>query len=481
MSLSATMKQYREAGLKPYQAKLVTDFLESPVPARRLLVAPPGLGKTFAAMSLAKQIAKANANYRFLVIGPSALTPMYQHHLAQALPDATVTAVTRRILRELEELADPGQPIWPTQFAAVISMDTARQDDVRAHLCSVTWDLVIVEESHRFARSRGTLLKAILSEDVFARVLLITGTPDVKVIAPLLKNVARTEWRATELKDWDDRPLFSISSPKFEKVAYQRSVKEVSLLRRVISLTRELSPTPVGQLVKKTLLRQATSSPLALERTVRNLRNMLAHSASEKLLAQSAKITMQQQDEELDTDSDIDMSSISARSPWQSKPKAFAILGALLDQLESVDRDTKREALEGLLLRLQENPNSRRGYICVLCSSRTTADYLQTALSDQTAKAWLLTSHNTPEQLNRELDGFKRDGGVLISTVAMLQGLDIRYVQALIHYDPPASGAEMYVRTTRSHAATNYVLEDKSGVVPDEWNVDSPSPSGSRK
>lgn len=97
MSSTSTMQQHRNSGLARYQAELVTDVLASPLPARHLLVAPPGLGKTTAAMALVEEIARANANYRILVIGPSALKGMYEYHLARALPNATVTAVTRRI------------------------------------------------------------------------------------------------------------------------------------------------------------------------------------------------------------------------------------------------------------------------------------------------------------------------------------------------------------------------------------------------
>jgi len=192
------------------------------------------------------------------------------------------------------------------------------------------------------------------------------------------------------------------------------------------------------------------------------------------LLDESVRSQMAQRSEGLDIDADMDASSIPGRSAWKGKVKALATLTAVLDQLESVDLDTKRESLERLLEILARDARSSLSHICVLCSSKATASYLQTAISDRGTKTWLLTSGNAPEDLSRELDGFKDEGGVLISTVAMLQGLDLRYVQAIIHYDPPASEAELHVRAARSPAATNYILVDNSGVLPDEWNSVSP-------
>jgi hypothetical protein len=479
MSASPTKQEYREAGLTPFQAKLVTDMLEAPVPVRHLLIAQPGLGKSSAAMALATEIAKANSNYRILVIGPSVLTAMYEHRLSQSIPGVTVTPITRRIFREFEERADGSQPFWPTPFVAVVGMDTARQDDIRASLCSVTWDLAILEEVHLFARSRWSLLKTILTQDVFFRVLLMTATADLKGIAPLLKKVTRTEWLGRDLRNWEDKPLFPVGSPKIDVVTFRRSDSEVSLLRSVLSLTEELSRTPAGQLVKSALLRQAASSSVALELVLRRLRNALAPAASERFLTENVRSQMQPRSEGLDTDTDLDVSPITGQSQWRSRAKALASLNGVLDQLESVDKDTKREALERLLQRLVRDVGSSPTHICVVCTSKATANYLHTAVPDRGIRVWLLTGDKTLEQVNEELGGFTSGGGVLICTTPMLQGLDLRFAQAFVHYDLPGNTEDMYIRATRSPTAVNYVLVDKSGVLPEGWIGEGPRGSGS--
>ena len=63
----------------------------------------------------------------------------------------------------MEEMGAAGQGTWPAPLVAVMSMDTARRDEILAYLGSAKWDLVILEEIGFFARSRWTLLKTVLS------------------------------------------------------------------------------------------------------------------------------------------------------------------------------------------------------------------------------------------------------------------------------------------------------------------------------
>ena len=48
----------------------------------------------------------------------------------------------------------------------------------------------------------------------------------------------------------------------------------------------------------------------------------------------------------------------------------------------------------------------------------------------------------------------------------MLKGMDLRNADAFIHYDPPVSAEEVYVRISRGPHAPNYVLVDESRVLP---------------
>lgn len=462
--------RFREVGLRPHQAELVHDILASSPPVRRLLVAPTGSGKTVAATALAKQIAQKNPNFRILIIVPGATAAVHEYNLARVVPGLNSAVLNRRDLRELEAKATPGQPVWPTSFAAVIGMDTARREDVYNLLNSVSWDLVILEEVHLFARSRWTLLKRILSEPVFQRVLLITGGHDLKGIASLVRHVPRIDWIAPQLRDWNGQPLFSLRKPQIEAVEYRRTQEEMSILRNIVGLANKLNPGTRGSTFKKVLIRQAGSSPLALERTVRHLRNALVHNVA------LAELAPEQPSRDLigdrsETDADIQSSSKQARALWRNKAAALAALTALLERIDSLRSDTKREALESLLSQLERDADSKPKYLAILCASRVTASYVQSVVAQLGIMTWLLTAEDQSEEISRILNGFQTEGGVLVSTGFALKGVDLRYVQVFIHYDPPSSEAEMYLRVTRSPTANNYILVDTSGVRRGEWRA----------
>jgi superfamily II DNA or RNA helicase len=460
----------RNLRLSPHQAELVQDMLASSLPVRRLLVGPPGSGKTIAANALVEAIAQQNPRFRILVIGPGALTAAHEYNLKRKIPGLKTAVLSRRDIRELESKVSPGQPVWPASFAAVMGMDTARRDDVYDLLKSVSWDLVILEEVHLFARSRWTLLRRILSESVFRRVLLITSAHDLTGIASLVRHVLRIDWIATQLKDWNGQPLFRLREPQIEAVEYRRTKEEVSVLRSVKSLTNSLTPGALGNMFKKILIRQAGSSPLALERTVRHLRNALVHNVALAELApeESPRALVEDGSE---TDADIQSSSKQARALWRNKGLAVTALTALLERIDSLRSDAKREALESLLRHLERNADSKPKHLAIFCSSRVTASYVQSVIAQFEKMSWLLTADNQPEGIRTILDGFQTQGGILVTTGVALTGIDLRYVEVFIHYDAPNSEAEMHLRLTRSATAKNYILVDTSGVWPREWRA----------
>src|SRR5690349_7158200 len=73
MSTHAISEQYRDLRLTPYQAELVAKVADSSMPARHLLIARPGMGKTVAAISLVATIAKREPSSRILIVAPRSL------------------------------------------------------------------------------------------------------------------------------------------------------------------------------------------------------------------------------------------------------------------------------------------------------------------------------------------------------------------------------------------------------------------------
>jgi superfamily II DNA/RNA helicase len=143
----------------------------------------------------------------------------------------------------------------------------------------------------------------------------------------------------------------------------------------------------------------------------------------------------------------------------------------LIELAESLLHDKKREALESLLGRLQRETLPERPPICIFCSAKATASYLQPILIERGYKPWLLVGNQTSEELQASLNGFRNEGGILVCSSIALKGVDLPGVLTFIHYDPPGSDLEMWVRVTRNPDATHYLLKDESGILPEEWAV----------
>ena len=456
----------RSLRLSPHQAEFVQGMLASSLPVRRLLVGPPGSGKTVAATALAQAIAQQNPQFRILVITPGALTAAHEYNLKRKIPGLKTAVLSRRDIRELESKVSPGQPVWPTSFAAVMGMDTARRDDVYDLLKAVSWDLVIAEEVHLFARSRWTLLRRIISDGAFQRVLLVTGAHELPGLESLLKKVPRITWNPTQLRESTGQHIFRANEPRIKTVPYRRGTEEQFIVNSIAPLLRNLNPTGFASMFRKILVRQASSSPMALERTLKHLRNALVHDAGLPDLA-SQELSQDAPAEHEQTDSDIQSSSKQARTVWKNKATALIALTTLLDRIDSLANDAKREALVGLIHQLDNDKKIK--HIVIFCSSKVTASYVQSVTAQLRSRSWLLTAETSSRAMAEALAEFRMEGGILVSTAIALTGIDLRYVQVLIHYDPPISEVEMLSRLSRSLDATNYILTDTSDVLPDEW------------
>jgi DNA polymerase III delta prime subunit len=457
-----TMQGFREAGLGRHQARLVQEVLAHPVPVRLLLAGPAGLGKSFAAVQVARELARVEPACRILVIGPGSLAPSLEIRLARVLDGVTVRLVNRAVFRELQERAPGGRTLWPLSFAAAMGMDTAGQEDVLASLGTVAWDLVILEDVEAWSRSRWTLLRTLLDRDSCYRVLLLSRTAEPPMIDVLPARLQVVRWQEDERSDWEARPEPLPPPAGMGVVPFLRTAGETALLRGVLALAGILSPSDLGRMVQKVLARHAASSPLALERVLRSLRHALGHAAGGIGMAQGLGVPSAPAEGDLEKDQDATVAPVAGPSPWKDDLEALAALEENLDRLEALVEDTK---LEALLHHLEGVYEAGRP-IGVICALRETAAYLHTVLTDRGMRCWLLTGGHCREEQGATLASFRAEGGVLVVTTVALMGLDLRCVKAFIHYDPPAGSSDRLARLSRSPEATHHLLLDRSEALP---------------
>ncbi|MCX7047276.1 MAG: helicase-related protein [Candidatus Sumerlaeota bacterium] len=155
-----------------------------PQPRLRFLLADdPGAGKTIMAGLLVKELKLREAIERVLIISPSPLTIQWQDEMLRWFGesfDMIFSAVDQ------QQLTNP----WQRSNQIVVSMDYAKQEDVRERVWQQHWDLVIIDEAHKCSAytkrstTRGDEAEKTrryqLAERLTAEadhVLLLTATP----------------------------------------------------------------------------------------------------------------------------------------------------------------------------------------------------------------------------------------------------------------------------------------------------------------
>ncbi|MFF9072798.1 DEAD/DEAH box helicase [Streptomyces sp. NPDC014872] len=165
---------------------LVDDLAYQREPARaalkglrpRLLIADAvGLGKTLEVGLLLSELIRRGRGERILVVTPKAILEQFQHELWTrfAIPLVRLdSSGIERIRRNIPAGRNP----FSYYKRAIISIDTLRSDRWRSHLMQVTWDAVVIDESHKLINkgTKNNRLAGLLAPRTDA-LILASATP----------------------------------------------------------------------------------------------------------------------------------------------------------------------------------------------------------------------------------------------------------------------------------------------------------------
>ncbi|HWP42681.1 MAG TPA: DEAD/DEAH box helicase, partial [Blastocatellia bacterium] len=155
-----------------------------PQPRLRFLLADdPGAGKTIMAGLLIKELKLREAIERCLIVVPAPLTIQWQDELLRFFGESFQIIHAGNDQQQLLNL-------WQRESQVIVSLDYAKQEDVRERVWQQRWDLVIFDEAHKCsaytkrASGRGDEVEKTkryqLAEKLAAEadhVLLLTATP----------------------------------------------------------------------------------------------------------------------------------------------------------------------------------------------------------------------------------------------------------------------------------------------------------------
>lgn len=426
MSPTARESKDSPGRLLPHQAALLESFFD-PVSKRILLLrSEVGLGKGAALVALVCRLLAEKPTARVLLLLPSALRSQMMKRLHDA--GAPGMLVDRYRFRELLD-STTGTDLWPGGAVAVLSLDFAKQLDIRESLAESRWDLLIVDEAHSVRGARAEALRRVGASA--GRIVLTTlpdmGLPDAFPAA----DTTEVEWRRDRLVDHQGTPLYAALRPLLHEVLFSCTAAELSLRETVGTLCKGLrGGTPEQVFSGMVLLRRLDSSLAALEGALQRL---------------AARMMAENDVDQLPESSEDDVREGSPNSVVDGAgPEGIAALvERALEQIEAVAVDSKLSAFGALMNELCR-PESAPRRIFAFSDSLATVYYLAAEIEGRETGCQVVQGGMSADDRQHALSLLLTEGAILVGTGAgMTEDLNIPEVTDLILYDIPGARVEL--------------------------------------
>ena len=503
---------------------------------RYLLADEVGLGKTIEAGLILRELKLRGMAKRILVVAPKGLVRQWQTemrlHFGEKLHfiEPAELAVFRHFRSEDENL-------WCMHDQVICSLDSVKPMEARKgwsleqlntynrerfeDLISASWDLVIIDESHRMGGSTEQVarykLGAALAEaspyllllsatphqgktDQFLRLMQLLDRDTFPDEASVTRErvqpfVIRTEKRVSI--DTNGQPLFKPRQTRMHAVAWQvRHLPQRRLYESVTDYVRHgynqallTKQRHIGFLMIL-MQRLVTSSTAAIRSTLEKRLLVL-----ESPPAQASFFDASDVDEwmELDGQSQVDMALHN--SGWAQEKSEVEMLLSLARETEAAGTDAKAEALLELIYKLQQEENDPQLKVLIFTEFVPTQAMLRNFLESRGFSIATLNGSMDMETRTRVQQSFAGESRILISTDAGGEGLNLQFCHVIVNFDMPWNPMRIEQRIGRVDRigqpyvvrAANFVLEDtvehrvrqvleaKLEIIAQEFGVDKAS------
>lgn len=413
--------------MMPYQRAFVDTIFESGARRIHVLHAEVGSGKGTALIECVVALHADKRSGRVLIVALSSLSEQYAERLR--MRKVPVLPVDRYRFREMTDNG-ASTSVWPEGTTSIVSIDFAKQADVRASLESLEWDLVIVDVSPMVPLgARWEVMLAVAKKA--GKVVIATGlgTPaQVFVDAFDQEEIATTYWRRTELRDQSGRNIAG-PPPVMREVTYNLSPVEMDFVSRVEAFCGEIDKyyPKASFSLSGSLRRQLESSPAAIESGLRRFSSkaFMASTGSED----GEIIDNHESDEPIRET--VDHIAIAELSDTAMD---------LVTTLEGLAGDSKLAAFSRLCGDLSAK-SAASIKIVILTKYLSTLFYLSVALEDLGISAFVLHGGMDFDDRQSSLLQYQTHGGVLLATHAITRGTLLPNFSDLVLYEIPESSA----------------------------------------
>lgn len=471
----------------PHQIEAVYHHMLRNPRLRFLLADDPGAGKTIMAGLLIKELKYRGLVQRILIVVPGHLKDQWLRELKERFNEA-FTVIDRAAMRNAF-----GRNIWLEQSQVITSIDFAKQDDVRASLAEVTWDLAVVDEAHKLAAYRygektarteryrlGELLSRTSSFLLFLTATPHRGDPEnfrlfLDLLEPglfattaLMKDALADREQPfflrrlkEDLRDYQGRPLFP--PRKVVTIPYRLSDDEKQLYNAMTryveewynrALATEKRSVAFALLVlQRRLASSVRAARTSLERRRDRLEQLfqlgtwlVQHGAiDEDELEDLPEIERLQREQDL-------VERLTAAETQEELQEEIARLKELAQLAWAVEQREVETKLTELRRVMETEELQRTGEkLLIFTESRDTLEYLAERL-----QAWgfsVVTLHGG-QSLEQRIEAehvFREQAQVMVSTEAGGEGINLQFCSLMVNYDIPWTPNRLEQRMGRIH------------------------------
>jgi superfamily II DNA or RNA helicase len=489
----------------PHQLDAVYNYLLKVPRIRFLLADDPGAGKTIMAGLLVKELQNRGVLERVLVIAPANLTKQWQDEMRDRF------GLDFSVIRREHISATPGSDLWLRNPRAVMSVDFAKREEVKATFEGVRWDLVIVDEAHKMAayqysdrvgKTQAYQLGEMLSRNHTDHLLLMTATPhrgnpdNFRLLLSLLDpdmfqsnddlaGLLRQRQMPIFLRrlkehmvDFENKPLFpprDVQTIRYELTGVERDLYNavtdyVSLrFQRAEQIHDDQVRRNVG-LALSVLQRRLASSLRAIrislqrrEEKLRNQRGLLQSMAVQPIVQSFIFDDEDLDDEERWNQEDEALGVTSAVRSVQEMDLEIQEVHNLVElalraeaEAETQDSERKLNQLRDVLTDPLGNSQSlwdTSEKLLVFTENRDTLNYLR-----ERFQAWgfrVAEIYGGMDQKQREAAQkyFKDPKGaqIMVATEAAGEGINLQFCRLMVNYDIPWNPNRLEQRMGRIH------------------------------
>jgi superfamily II DNA or RNA helicase len=517
---------------------------------RYLLADEVGLGKTIEAGLIMRELKLRGMVNRTLVIAPKGLVSQWvsemRFHFGESfqlvLPDdiktlrkivPTATSVNRESRHHTPETLPANA--WQIFSQVVVPMDSVKPLDKRRgwspeqlsehnrerfdDLISAGWDLVIVDEAHRFGGSTDQVARFKLGQglsEAAPYLLLLSATPHqgktdafhrlVSLIDadafPDITSVTRERVQPYVIRTEKRRainaeggPLFKPRRTQLATVSWSERHSDQHLLYDAVTeyvrdgynQAKKEKRSYIGFLMIL-MQRLVVSSTSAIRTTLERRLEALSEPEEQLTLFPMAD------DDWLDMDGQeqVDVLLRTRIKALKNERAEVKLLLTAAARCEQTGPDVKAEALLDWLYRLQAEEGDPDLKALVFTEFVPTQEMLRRFLAERGFSVVCLNGSMDMDERKRVQDAFATDARVLISTDAGGEGLNLQFCHVVINYDIPWNPMRLEQRIGRVDRigqtypvrAINFVfdgsvehrvrevLEEKLAVIFDEFGID---------